>query len=323
MNYQTLSLVLLCSIIPSIYGMDCNNNDPSMREDDSGNVENMSWSSEESDEDDENRGNVRFIGFSKKLIDPLLEDLQTSQKLQLGSLTLSPQSIYKITIATEVRYRFGLQNKSLRSDDIVHPLHRPEYFNERKYDNYYYPYKFSDGGLSNTALSYYGHTIDENPSNNNDINKPFKEVVMAIGCIVRASDIYNPHGSYDWTPEEKDIFAKHGDYAPAKLSLLERAVLGFLREQAIDIRDNETGYVNRYVECIKREWTSKKKLDDDGMRTLEDRELLKKHIYFDEHGYTEGTRSGERLRILLDGNNDPHASVELTKFSVTVKKMDE
>ena len=121
-----------------------------------------------------------------------------------------------------------------------------------------------------------------------------------------------------------------------KMSLLEEAILGFLKERMVDRQRSDLTkrafhytkypFADRFAACIKHEWTSKKSEEDTGVRTEMEGDLIQRHMmrsaYWPSQWYNDAKnrRRGEDIRkSRLDGDNDPLASIELSEFEVTVK----
>lgn len=91
-------------------------------------------------------------------------------------------------------------------------------------------------------------------------------------------------------------------------------ILGCLKE----LRQNHNPQrAKAFLECIKKEFTSKKDADDTGLRTDEAEGFLKEHVPACINEKYKGLRIGEYIRLnVLNGNDDPHASITLAEFNI-------
>jgi hypothetical protein len=201
------------------------------------------------------------------------------------------------------------------------------------------PYKDGDGGLLNPIIRRY-ETVKESVT-----GPDYTGVQIAVsGCVsadgVAAYKFDNTHigNHYEkyvlgtWDPYEGKLLKK--DHY--KMSKLEEAILGFLKERMIDRQISDLckrpfttvakmSFADRFAQCIKHEWTSKQNGQDSGLRTDLESDLIQRHMarstYWPSRWHSpKDMRSGEEMRREhLHGNDDPYASVELSEFEVEVK----
>lgn len=150
----------------------------------------------------------------------------------------------------------------------------------------------------------------------------FAVQACGVGDCKPGDDIFKR----DWNGIAKAIFVEYNIRPPEKctLSLLERIVRGFIYErmQQSGSALDQSSYADEFLAAVKHEFTSKQGDTDDGTRTARNAAWLQRYVY-PEMPLSRDTRFGELMRKeVLDGDNDPYASVELTELSITVKKPD-
>lgn len=244
-----------------------------------------------------------------------------------------------IYFKTAVLIKMGLNNKHVKSlIDSVKEAHAHTW--EHPLNEYsYIPYKDGNGGLLNPILRNYEKTKETIEG------EGYTGVRIAINGCVYANGIaeykfdnthigghYQKYFRFDGEPYNGQIVKK--DHY--KMSKLEEAILGFLKERAVDwitadlnkavfVHMGKLNFANRFAQCIKHEWTSMQNVEDSGIRTEMEEELIERYMarstYWPSRWQTpEKMRSGESFRRQwLDPANDPQASIELTEFEVKLK----
>lgn len=317
MYYSALSMTLLCLFI---YGSEDNNSQP--QSSDKKMVKGISRVRRIEDADC-NRHNawIRTPLGQQMIYNARLKQALIDEEMKWRNLPA-----YIIDVTTKVIFKVG-SHSSCNTEKLVHPLHRAEYFYNTPH-NYYYPYEYSDGGLWNSKFSGYSHWSQELPYNEDN---RFRKVAISIDFGVQAyglgaCKLEDGIFERDWNGDAKAIFAEYGIEAPKKctLSLLERVVMGFIYERIWQSGSilNQSSCADEFLTAIKSEFTSKQCDNDDGKRSARNAELIQRYVYPIMPRGRE-MRLGEVMRKrVLDGDNDPYASVELTELSITVKRPD-
>lgn len=183
----------------------------------------------------------------------------------------------------------------------------------------YRPYQMGNGGLINPVLVAY-ETLRE-PTIGEDrvsVATTIKGHVAADGI---AEYLFDKTYIGQHTPKFKYNYKLGHD-------VLEEAILGYLKERAIDRQRSDLtkhffshgAFANRFVKFIKHEWTSAEGPDDSGERTELETDLIQRHFMRSCFWLCTKLRKGEQLRQeILKGKTDPLASIQLTEFEISVE----
>lgn len=244
-----------------------------------------------------------------------------------------------IHFKTTAIIKLGLSNKKAPSllDAIKDPENRCNWWQHPLLEHSMgqIPYTQGNGGLLNPILRNW-EQVKENIK-----GEGYTGLRIAInGCVsadgIDAYKFDNTHigKHFDKYVMYKGERCKKGHY---QMSELEEAILGFLQERVIDRQKSDLckgpfcsmeklNYADRFAQCIKHEWTSVQNAQDTGIRTEMEKELIERYMARNVYWPSQwqkvlNMRTGERIRQerLDPAGNDPHASVELSEFEVTVK----
>lgn len=259
----------------------------------------------------------------------IVQNNQQNTPASSKDATESAQKIEKrkrdIFFKTVATFKVGSQRASAKSIiDRQHPL--IEYLQKG-------PYLSGNGGLLNPVLK--GFDIKKTAIGGQGYSGVQIDVsgcVAADGLASYEFDNTNIGDHYQSTLVHEGKTYQKSEY---QMSMLEEAILGTLKERAIDrqtsvITDHcfhlaKTPFADRFTSCIKHEWTSKQSDQDSGIRTPQESELIQRHMTHSAYwpsrwNNIKDRRAGETMRLeRLDGENDPHASIELNEFEVKVK----
>lgn len=260
----------------------------------------------------------------------------TSENLQnaTAASTEAPHGKRRdIFFKTVVLIKVGLTNSFAdRLPNERHPLLERGYRNK--------PYTDGNGGLLNPVLKKF--EVKSEPIKETDHTGVRIEVsghVAADGLAPYEFEkiYFGNHNSK--TSEFEGKTYRKTNY---EMSILEEAILGVLKERAVDrqLSDITKGcfdafskkpFAERFISCIKNEWTSKQNEQDTGLRTPAEDELIQRHMarstFWSSRWNTPSNapdglhiRTGEYYRKqFLNGDTDSKASIELTEFELSVK----
>ena len=179
------------------------------------------------------------------------------------------------------------------------------------------PYQDGNGGLLNPILRRYCVKADE------IIHGDRKGARIEVSGIVAADGI----AEYEF---DKEYYGQPYGLYVYEMSLLEAIILGALKERAVDrqLADyDEAGFAyyadhptinkhfNTFIECIKKEYTSKINIHDTGKRSVEHEGLIQRHVPHDGYWRNKFERAG----VAKCSSSSSRISQELNELEIKVE----